>query len=137
MTVSRVKLPVTRGDDKKEVRCKVVHEALTDILEEKTNLEIHCKLLILKYLRFYINYFQISHKYLCLCPKTFPIIPITPLCLVLPLQTQRPTFSGIEMEVGKLWVDKRPSKLWTSNGIKQESTFVRPTTQSGRAPQRK
>lgn len=41
VTVSRVRLPVTRGDDKKEVRCEVVHEALTDILEEKTILEIH------------------------------------------------------------------------------------------------
>ena len=141
VTVSRVKFPVTRGDDKKEVRCEVVHEALTDILEEKTNLEIHCKLLThtLKYFRFYNNYFQISHKYLCLCPKTFPIIPrvTPPLYLVLPLRTPRPTFSGTEMGVGKLWVDKRLSKSWTSNGIKQESMFVRPITRSGRAIQRK
>ena len=49
VTVSRVRLPVTRGDDKKEVRCEVVHEALTDILEEKKILEIHCKLLLLAY----------------------------------------------------------------------------------------
>jgi len=39
-TVSIVKFPVSRHDDKKEIRCEVVHEALTNILEVATNLDV-------------------------------------------------------------------------------------------------
>lgn len=141
VTVSRVKLPVTRGDDEKEVKCEVVHEALTEYLEEKAALDVHCKLLSLtrRTISFLTSTFQICLKFRCLCLKTFPIISrvTLPQFLVLLLQTPRPTFSGTEMEAGKLLVDKRHLKLWISNVTRLESMFVKRTTLSDKVIQRK
>ena len=43
ITVSTVRLPVSRLDNDKEIRCEVIHEALTTILEVSTKLDIQCK----------------------------------------------------------------------------------------------
>ena len=43
VTVSIVSFPVDQADHKKEIRCEVVHEALTNILEVATNLDVQCK----------------------------------------------------------------------------------------------
>jgi len=40
LTVSTVRLPVSRLDNDKEIRCEVIHEALTTILEVSTKLDI-------------------------------------------------------------------------------------------------
>ena len=42
-TVSVVKFPVRQFDDKKEIRCEVVHEALDNGLTVTTNLDVQCK----------------------------------------------------------------------------------------------
>ena len=43
LTVSTVRLPVSRLDNDKEIRCEVIHEALTTILEVSTKLDIQCE----------------------------------------------------------------------------------------------
>ena len=43
LTVSSVRLPVSRLDNGKEVRCEVIHEALTTIMEVSTTLDIQCE----------------------------------------------------------------------------------------------
>ena len=44
-TVSRVNVPVTKADNGKEVRCEVVHEALSSLLDTRTQLDVQCKYL--------------------------------------------------------------------------------------------
>ena len=43
LTVSSLTLPVSRADNGKEIRCEVIHEALTTILEVSTALDIQCE----------------------------------------------------------------------------------------------
>ena len=42
-TVSVVKFPVRQLDDKKEIRCEVIHEALDNGLTVSTSLDVQCK----------------------------------------------------------------------------------------------
>ena len=43
ITVSMVKIPVTKMDHMKQIRCEVIHEALTHQLEAETSLNVQCK----------------------------------------------------------------------------------------------